>query len=375
VGLAEGGAAGEALEIAHPAEAATQAVAGRRIRGEGADRILSLTDRRAVEERAQEPLAQQPRAHRRARPVDRPDERTAARPLGRRLEELEGGDGGRIEEHRIAGHEPLDPREVREGLTLRIGEIRERGPRRLQARRHRPHAEGIERRWPEAGDEPFPGGPRREPSRLAGRHRHAERFALSAPWPVGVARHQELGGPPEQRRLEQGGARALLLPDPEVPGGDVDEGRPEGARRAMQREEKVVRGPVQELRVGDGARRDDAHDLAPHELLALGRRLHLLAHGDLLARSDEARDVTVGGVMRDPRHRDRPLAFLARRERELQQAGRGVRVLEEQLVEISEAEQQQIVRVALLELPVLQHHRSQLGRGLRHESSAADRRS
>ena len=208
-----------------------------------------------------------------------------------------------------------------------------------------------------------------------GRHRHAERFALAAPLPVGVARHQELGGPPEQRRLEQGGARAVLLPHPEVPGGDVDEGRAEGARRAMEREEEVVRGPVQELRVGDGARRDDAHDLAPHQLLALGGRLHLLAHGDLLARADEARDVAVGGVVRDPRHRDRPLALLARRERELQQAGRGVRVLEEQLVEISEAEQQQIVRVALLELPVLQHHRSQLGRGLRHESSAADRRS
>ena len=181
MGLAEGGAAGEALEIAHPAEAATQAVAGRRIRGEGADRILSLADRRAVEERAQEPLAQEARAHGRARPVDRADERAAARPLGRGLEQLEGGDGGRVEEHRIAGHEPLDPREVRERLPLRIGEIRERGARRLQARRHRPHAEGIERRRPEAGDEAFPGGPRREPPRLAGRHRHAERFALSAP--------------------------------------------------------------------------------------------------------------------------------------------------------------------------------------------------
>jgi hypothetical protein len=118
---------------------------------------------------------------------------------------------------------------------------------------------------------------RGEPPRLAGRHRHAERFPLSAPLPVGVARHQELGGPPEQRRLEQGGARAVLLPHPEVASGDVDEGRAEGTRGAMEREEEVVRGPVQELRVGDGARRDDAHDLAPDELLALGERLHLLA--------------------------------------------------------------------------------------------------
>ena len=72
------------------------------------------------------------------------DERAAARPLGRGLEQLEGGDGGRIEEHRIAGHEPLDPREVREGLPLRVGEIRERGrpppagpPTSSPRRRHR----------------------------------------------------------------------------------------------------------------------------------------------------------------------------------------------------------------------------------------------
>ncbi len=201
----------------------------------------------------------------------------------------------------------------------------------------------------------------------------------ASPWPRHCPSASRATRSSAGRRSSAASSRAApapsCSPDPEVPGGDVDEGRAERARRAMQREEEVVRGPVQELRVGDGARRDDADDLAPHQLLALGGRLHLLAHGDLLARSDEARDVAVGGVVRDPRHRDRPLAFLARRERELQQAGRGVRVLEEQLVEIPEAEQQQVVRVALLELPVLQHHRGQLGRGLRHESSAADRRS
>ena len=150
---------------------------------------------------------------------------------------------------------------------------------------------------------------------------------------------------------------------------------PRAARRAMEYQEEVVRGPVQELRVGDGARRDHADDLAPHELLALGGRLHLLAHGDLLPGADEAGDVAVGGVVRDPRHRDRPLALLPRREGDLEEAGRGVRVLEEQLVEVTEAEQQEVVRVAPLQLPVLQHHRGQLGRGLRHESSAAARRS
>ena len=40
-----------------------------------------------------------------------------------------------------------------------------------------------------------------------------------------------------------------------------------------------------------------------------------------------------------------------------------VRVLEEQLVEVAEAEQQQVVRVALLELPVLQHHGDSWGHG------------
>ena len=265
---------------------------------------------------------------------------------------------------------------MRERLTLRIGEIRERGARRLQARRHRPHAEGIERRWPGSG--------RRAVSRRgAARTTPARRVVTATPSASPCPRH----GPSASRatrssagrRSSAASSRAAPAPScsptQKSPVETSTRAAPRAPGAAMEREEEVVRGPVQELRVGDGARRDDAHDLAPHQLLALGGRLHLLAHGDLLARSDEARDVAVGGVVRDTRHRDRALAFLARRERELQQAGRGVRVLEEQLVEIPEAEQQQIVRVALLELPVLQHHRRQLGRGLRHESSAADRRS
>src|SRR5262249_44016441 len=104
----------------------------------------------------------------------------------------------------------------------------------------------------------------------------------------------------------------------------------------------------------------------------------LLAHRDLLARADEAADVPVGGVMGDTRHGNGALTLLARCERDLQEPRRELGVVEEQLVEIAEPEQQQVVRVAALQLPVLPHHRCQIGRRVPHgssERSATERRS
>src|SRR5262249_49987071 len=73
--------------------------------------------------------------------------------------------------------------------------------------------------------------------------------------------------------------------------------------------------------------------------------------------------------MGNPGHRDGPLALLPRGQRELEQARTDLRVLEEQLIEVAEPEEQQVVRVASLQLPVLPHHRGEVGRRVPHESS------
>src|SRR5262249_40868398 len=152
-----------------------------------------------------------------------------------------------------------------------------------------------------------------DPGRLARRHGKAERAEAAREGAFAVAREQALRGPPQERGLQERLTVALRLPDPELARGNVDEGGAQSPADAsapsMQGEEEIVGRAVQILRVREGARRDDAHHLAAHDLLALARRLHLLAHRDLAARADQPRDVAVGGVVRDARHRDGALAL------------------------------------------------------------------
>ena len=180
-----------------------------------------------------------------------------------------------------------------------------------------------------------------------------------------AAREETLRRLPQEGGFEQAPALPARLADPELARGHVDEGGPQGAPRArsgaMQGEEKVVRGPVQVLRVGERPGGDDAHHLSPHELLALARRLHLLAHRHLASGADQPGDIAVGRVMGNARHGDGPLPLLARGEGDLEQARALVGVLEEELVKVAEAEEEEVVGVTLLELPVLQHHWGQRG--------------
>ncbi len=374
VGHAERGPARQPLEIAHAAKARRQRRPQRRVLDERGDGILAPGDDAEIERGAQQPLAEQPRSHRRLRPVERADQRAASRAVLRGLQQLERRHRGGIEQHGVSGDEALKAGQVGERLPLGVAEVGEDAARRLHARGHR--ARAVQGGRAELCDQDLARAPRGEPSRIADGHRDARRLAPAQPFRLAAPRDQDLGRAPQERRFDQDlGAVARRLAHPELARRDVDEGHAEGAGGAGEREEEVVGGAFEELGVGDRAGRDDADDLASHELLALGGRLHLLAHRHLASRADEPRDVAVGGVVGDARHRDRALALLARRERELEQPGRGVGVLVEELVEVAEAEEQQVVRVATLQLPVLPHHRGQLGRGVPHEASAAASRS
>jgi hypothetical protein len=146
---------------------------------------------------------------------------------------------------------------------------------------------------------------------------------------VGIARDAEFAG----RQVEPRGVQAGLV---EGEGTEV----------------VVLRGV--ELVGGEGrAGREDARELAFHELAGLGG-LGLVADGDLLAGGEELADVVVGRVVGDARHRGR----LAPGEGDAQQARADLGVLEEHLVEIAEPEEQERVRrEAALDLEVLDHHR------------------
>ncbi len=94
--------------------------------------------------------------------------------------------------------------------------------------------------------------------------------------------------------------------------------------------------------VGGGAGRDDARDFAADELLAGAGFFDLIADGDAIAASDEARDVALGRVIRDAAHGDGRAFFLvARGEGDFEFARGGDGVVEEEFVEIAEAEHEQ----------------------------------
>ena len=254
-----------------------------------------------------------------------------------------------------------------EGLALGRVHVGERGSRGLKPDRHVGDAERRQRRHVEVSAEIAHGAAKREGGRVPERQRRAGRLQ-SRQEITGRARglrHQDLARPPHERRRQDGVLAARVFPCPEVAGGDVEQRDAGTLARTDDGEEEVVGGAGQERGVGDRPRRDEPHDVALEELLALAGRFELLAQRDLLAGPDQPCDVRLGGVMRNPRHR----RALAGGQRDLQQAGAQLGVLEEQLVEVTEPEQEQVVRVPLLQLPVLAHHRRHDRRGLSHEGA------
>ena len=152
------------------------------------------------------------------------------------------------------------------------------------------------------------------------------------------------------------------LSDPEVGGGHVHERDTQAVPGVDQSREEVVDAPVEEPRLRHRAGRDEAYDLPAEQLPALGgRAFDLVADRDLEPGPDEPRDVGLDGVVRDPRHRNRSVALLAGGKRDAEESRRGRGVLVEGLVEVAEPEEEETVRIAPLPLPILAHHRRDVG--------------
>jgi hypothetical protein len=360
VGDAEGGAGGQPFQVAHAPQQPPERPARLRRLHERLHRVLTGGDGVPVEQRLEDPAAQQTGPHRGDGLVDDAEQRVAAAPVAG-LQELQRAHRRLVEAHRPGRREAAHPGDVAETLALGGAEVAQGQRRRLHAGGHAAEVEGVEGGHPElAGDlgvrvaRGARGGLRprqRGAGGLQARQQGARRAQR--------LRQDDLGRPPQQRGLQHTGAVlvSLTLADREVAGGGVEQGdaRPRTGALALagQREQEVVRGPAQVRGVGEGGGRDDAHDVAPQELPALAGRLQLLAERHLEAGLHQARDVPLGGVVRDPGHR----GALPRGERDAEDARGQLGILEERLVEVAQPEQQQVVGVPALERLVLLHHR------------------
>ncbi len=106
-----------------------------------------------------------------------------------------------------------------------------------------------------------------------------------------------------------------------------------------------------------GRGRDDANEVPADHSFRVLRVFHLVADRDLESAADQAADVGVGRVIGDAAHGDGGAArvLLARGERDLEGARRGERVVEEHLVEVAHAEEEDRVRHLALDVVVLTH--------------------
>src|SRR3970282_1760292 len=195
--------------------------------------------------------------------------------------------------------------------------------------------------------------------------------------------------PPLRPAGPRGRRRPLPFPEDELGGGQEVQGGghafPRVARLVEERPRRGVEG-----RVGDGGKKPHGgqevvparvqallvedqprgHDLGhlPAEQPAAPRLLQLLADRHLAPLPDQFREIGVAGVERDPAHRDVRL-LVAGGERDVEQAGGPDGVLEEHLVEIAHAEEEDAVPVPGLDLHVLPHRGSKLGRHLPSETT------
>ena len=187
----------------------------------------------------------------------------------------------------------------------------------------------------------------------------AQRFGLGG----GFAADQQLG----RLQARQPGAQLRLGAHAQAQGAaaQAQPGQAPVAALHVQRQQQGVHPVVEQFGVGHGAGRDDAHHLALHRALGGGHVAHLLGDGHGLAQADQLGQVGLHRMHRHPgHHHGGARALTARGQRDVEQAVGLARVVEEQLVEIPHAVEDQRVGVLLLDAQVLLHHgrvRRQLG--------------
>ena len=136
---------------------------------------------------------------------------------------------------------------------------------------------------------------------------------------------------------------------------------------AEERGQEIMRARVEQALLGKRPRRDKADDVTANHRLRpslprLGRILELLAHGDTMTLGDETLEIVVSRAHRHAAHRNVLALMLAPLgERDAERARSDLGVLEEQLVEIAHAVEQEAIGVRRLDLEILCDHRRGAG--------------
>ena len=143
-------------------------------------------------------------------------------------------------------------------------------------------------------------------------------------------------------------------------GGKVTEGNAEFAPLAVVRSEIIILPLFQHTAFRNGAGGDDPGDIPFHNALGLGGIFHLLANSHLVALCHQTGNVSIHRMVRHTAHRG--LLFLGLvsipgGQGQIKFPGSGLGIFIKHFVEVTKAEEQDTILIALFDLEILPTHR------------------
>ena len=172
-----------------------------------------------------------------------------------------------------------------------------------------------------------------------------------------IVRRQHFSGAQSRQRGRQRGV-AVGAGEGELARGEVQPGDGPARRRRRDAGQNAVVIRGQQAVFGQRAGRHHALHAPLDRPLGAGRIADLLADGHRSAFLHQLRQVTIDGMERHPGHGNRAAARLAtRRQRDVQQAGGFLGIVEEQLVEVAHAIEEKGVGMLRFDTQILLHHR------------------
>ena len=350
-----GDAAQQAFDVVNAAERLAQRVGLEKTLCEALHGVQTRFDLPRVTERALDPVAQKPPAHRRLRAIEDTEQGAALAASVRRLRQFQALQRRTVERHKARSLVGTQLDDVRKRVFLRLRQVGKQRARRADAQPLVVQTK-VGNAFSEVRAQAFCGA-RVFKARLIRRP-----GALGAFRRAGGQRRPVVDD--DLARLDARqfvGQRKTHITErkiAEFSRGNVGKGH---ARALLPRADaqKIARARVFEhARFDDRAGRDHADDLALDQPLGGGGIAHLLADGHLVALLDQPREICVHRVKGHAAHRRalRQTAVFSC-QRQFQLPGDEDGVLKEHLVEVSQPEKEDRVLILLLDAEVLLHHR------------------
>ncbi len=366
VGGAVDDAGHQALQVVDAGELLREAVAQDAVARELLDGVQPAVDARRVQQRALEPAADQPLAHRGAGAVQHPQQGAALLFVAHGLQQLQVAAGRQVQPHVLRAAVKVEGVHALQARALGLAQVAEQ---RAEGAGHFGHAVQAQLRGVFFMELPRHGCGRRPRVELpvvqqlqAGVQACADEFRQAGEVQRALV-HQQL--PRREARklvLQPGGQLRRVFARKQrgvrLARGDVRKADAGAVVPHAERADEVVAPLVEHAALQHRAGRNHADDAPFDQALRELGVLHLLADGDLVPVRNQPRHIGLVAVERHAAHRGAlRLPAVAPREGEVQLPRHELGVVVEHLVKIAEAEKQDGVRVLLFHLEILPHHR------------------